>query len=70
MMDVQPNEYNVPWTVHGAIFAYGVALVDNAYLEDLSKTCTEENRYTFMLTLNPLFVKGGTGSPANPIAVF
>ena len=70
MMDVQPNEYNVPWTVHGAIFAYGVALVDNAYLEDLSKTCTEENRYTFMLTINPLFVKGGTGSPANPIAVF
>ena len=70
MMDAAPNEYDVPWSVHGVIFAYGVALVDNSYLEDLSTACKEENRYEFMLTLNPLFVKGGTGSPANPIAVF
>ena len=70
MMDAAPNEYDVPWSVHGVIFAYGVALVDNSYLEDLSRVCDEENRYEFMLTLNPLFVKGGTGSPANPIAIF
>ena len=37
MMDASPNEYEIPWTVHGVIFAYGVALVDNAYLEPLSK---------------------------------
>ena len=70
MMDAAPNEYNVPWTVHGAIFAYGVALVDNSLLEPLANACAEEGRYEFMLTINPLLVVGGTGSPANPIAVF
>jgi kynurenine formamidase len=70
MMDASPNEYQIPWTVHGVIFAYGVALVDNAYLEPLSNACAEEERYEFMLSLNPLYVQGGTGSPANPIAIF
>ena len=70
MMDASPNEYEVPWTVHGVIFAYGVALVDNAFLEPLSEACAEEESYEFMLTINPLYVQGGTGSPANPIAVF
>ena len=70
MMDASPNEYEIPWTVHGVIFAYGVALVDNAYLEPLSNVCAEEKRYDFMLSLNPLYVQGGTGSPANPIATF
>jgi len=70
MMDSAPNEYDVPWSVHGAIFAYGVALIDNALLEPLSIACRLESRYEFMVTINPLYVKGGTGSPANPIAVF
>ena len=70
MMDASPKEYKVPWTVHGVIFAYGVALVDNAFLEPLSEACAEEESYEFMLTINPLYVQGGTGSPANPIAVF
>lgn len=70
MMDAAPNEYNVPWPVHGVIFAYGVSLVDNALLEPLADACAEEGRYEFMLTVNPLNVVGGTGSPANPIAVF
>ena len=26
LMDASPNEYNVPWTVHGALFSYGVGL--------------------------------------------
>lgn len=70
MMDASPNEYGLPWTVHGVIFAYGVALVDNALLEPLARACAEEGRYEFMVTINPLRVMGGTGSPANPIAVF
>ena len=70
MMDAAPNEYNIPWTVHGAIFAYGVSLVDNSLLEPLANVCADEGRYEFMFSLNPLFVVGGTGSPANPIAVF
>ena len=70
MMDASPNEYDVPWSVHGVIFAYGVALLDNALLEPLANACAEEWRYEFMLTINPLKVIGGTGSPVNPIAVF
>ena len=70
MMDAIPNEYGVPWTVHGAVFAYGVPLLDNALLEPLARACGEENTHEFMLTVNPLCVIGGTGSPVNPIAVF
>lgn len=70
MMDASPNEYDIPWTVHGAIFAYGVALLDNSLLQPLAEACSEEGRYEFMLTINPLVVIGGTGSPVNPIAVF
>ena len=70
MMDASPNEYDLPWTVHGVIFAYGVALLDNSLLQPLADACAEEGRYEFMLTINPLNVVGGTGSPVNPIAVF
>ena len=70
MMDSNPNEYDIPFSVHGAIFAYGVAILDNALLQPLAEACAEEGRYEFMLTIAPLKVAGGTGSPANPIALF
>jgi hypothetical protein len=70
MLDSAPNEYGIPWTVHGAIFAYGIGLVDNALLEPLSAACAEESRFDFMLVVSPLVVIGGTGSPANPLALF
>ena len=70
LMDAAPNEYGMTWTMHGAIFAYGVALLDNALLQPLAEACAEENRYEFMLTFAPLPVVGGTGSPVNPIALF
>ena len=69
LMDANPNEYELPWTVHGAIFAYGVALVDNALLQPLALACEEAGRYEFMLTLAPLPFIGGTGSPVNPLAL-
>ncbi|MSQ12628.1 MAG: cyclase family protein [Dehalococcoidia bacterium] len=70
LMDAAPNEYGLAWSVHGAIFAYGVALVDNALLQPLAEACAQERRYEFMLTVAPLRVVGGTGSPVNPIALF
>ena len=70
MMDAAPDGYDLPWSVHGVIFAYGVALLDNSLLQPLAGACAAENRYEFMLTINPLRVIGGTGSPVNPIAVF
>jgi hypothetical protein len=70
MMDYQPNGYDLPWSVHGVIFAYGVGLVDNALLEPLAAACADEGRYDFMLMVLPMVVVGGTGSPLNPVALF
>jgi len=44
--------------------------VDNAVLVFLGHVATEEQRDDFMLVVAPLVVVGGTGSPANPLAVF
>ena len=66
MMDASPNGYDIPWSVHGVIFAYGVALLANSLLQPLAEACAEEGRYEFMLTINPLRVIGGTGSPLSP----
>src|SRR5581483_12384282 len=65
MMDVSPSGYETRWTVHAALPAFGVGLVDNALLEPLAQACAEEGRYEFMLVLEPLVVQGGTGSPLN-----
>jgi kynurenine formamidase len=70
MLDASPSGYDLPWTVHAALFAFGVALVDDCDLGSLSATCAEEGRYDFLLIVSPLFVPGGTGSPVNPLAVF
>ena len=70
MMDCSPSGYEIPFTVHGAIFVYGVALLDNALLQPLSEACKAEGRYEFMLIVTPLKVEGGTGSPVNPVALF
>ena len=48
----------------------GLHLIDNLDLEDLSRACEEESRSDFLLTIAPLVLTGGTGSPVNPIAVF
>ncbi len=70
MMDAYPTEHGVPWPVHGVIFAYGVALLDNAHLRTLAQACAEEGRWEFLLMVLPLVVEGGTGSPVNPVAMF
>ncbi len=69
MMDFTPNGYDLAWSVHGSIFAYGIGLLDNALLQPLAEACAEEGRYEFLLTVNPLRVVGGTGSPVNPVAI-
>jgi len=70
MLDHLPIGYDIPWAVHACLFAYGCALLDNALLEPLAQVCVEEGRDEFMLVIAPLKVIGGTGSPANPLAVF
>lgn len=70
MLDYRPTGYSLPFTVHGAIFSLGMALIDNALLEELAEHCRATDRYEFMLVTSPLVVAGGTGSPVNPIAIF
>jgi kynurenine formamidase len=53
-----------------AINAMGVHLLDYLQFEDLARLCEEEGRWEFMFVAAPLRVRGGTGSPVNPIAVF
>lgn len=48
----------------------GVPILDCLELERLAKQCHELGRYEFLLTLAPIPVEGGTGSPLNPIATF
>ena len=70
MLDHLPSGYSLSRGIHPVLWRYGVGLVDNAQLDRLSAACAEEGRYEFMLTMAPLIVMGGTGSPINPLAIF
>ena len=61
----------VPMPLHQiGIARMGLALLDAPALGPLLETCTRLGRWTFLLTVAPLVVRGGTGSPVNPLAVF
>jgi kynurenine formamidase len=56
--------------IHSIAIPYmGLPLLDNANFDALAEACAAANRYEFQLTIAPLVVLGGTGSPVNPIAV-
>ena len=66
---VAPSE--LPGAVHDFALLYlGVHLFDNCDLEALAQASAERNRWEFLLMAAPLPIRGGTGSPLNPIAVF
>jgi hypothetical protein len=48
----------------------GVHLIDRADFDALAEAAAARNRWEFMLTLAPLPIPNGTGSPVNPIATF
>ena len=48
----------------------GVHLLDRADFDALSEAAAARNRWEFMVTIAPLPIPRGTGSPVNPIAVF
>ncbi len=70
LMDARMGAAGLPWPVHGVLFNFGVALLDNARLEPIAAACAEEGRHEFLFMLLPLNVARGTGSPANPVAMF
>jgi kynurenine formamidase len=52
------------------IVAMGLCLIDNCDLERLATTCSQLNRWEFLLTIGALRIENGTGSPVNPLALF
>lgn len=72
-VDAFPNPYGPRYAIYFhaiALAAMGLILLDIPALEPLLEVCTELKRSDFLVTLAPLRIRGGTGSPVNPIAVF
>ena len=72
-VDAFPNPYGVRYVIYFhaiALAAMGLILLDIPALEPLVTLCDQLKRSDFLLTMAPLRIKGGTGSPVNPIAIF
>jgi kynurenine formamidase len=68
---VPSNCEGIAYPIHAiSIPALGWWTLDSLNLDDLARTCVEEGRWEFMITIAPLRLVAGTGSPVNPIAVF
>jgi kynurenine formamidase len=52
------------------LVAMGMPLFDNMDLEEISREAATRSRHTFLFMAAPLNIRGGTGSPLNPLAVF
>jgi kynurenine formamidase len=52
------------------ITAMGINILDNQDLERLAETAARLRRWEFLITINPMPVTGGTGSPLNTLATF
>jgi kynurenine formamidase len=71
-LDVMPSRVEgfaqpVHWVL---IVAMGTPILDNCDLEKLSEEANARKRWAFLLTVAPLVVEGGTGSPVNPLGMF
>jgi hypothetical protein len=53
-----------------ALTMLGIHLLDRADFQALSEAAAARGRWEFMLTIAPLPIPNGTGSPVNPIAMF
>ena len=53
-----------------ALTILGIQILDRAEFQALADAAAERNRWEFMVTIAPLPIPNGTGSPVNPIAMF
>ncbi len=53
-----------------ALTILGIQVLDRADFQALAEAAAERNRWEFMVTIAPLRIPNGTGSPVNPIAMF
>ena len=71
------NSDTAPSTTQGVAFpihvlainGMGVHLLDYLILEELRQACASSERWDFQFVAAPLRIRGGTGSPVNPIAI-
>ena len=62
---------DLPLPLHQlGIGAMGLTLLDWPHLDGVLALCARLRRHDFLLTVAPLPIVGGTGSPVNPIATF
>ena len=74
-LDALPSSYTGnPLPTHPvhyfAMVFLGLNIFDQLQLEEVSEVAAQLGRWEFLLVAAPLPIKGGTGSPINPIAVF
>jgi len=53
-----------------ALVSLGVGIFDNLDFEELAAVAARLGRYEFLFSAAPLRIRGGMGSPLNPLAVF
>ena len=53
-----------------ALTILGIQVLDRADFQALAEAAAARNRWEFMVTIAPLAIPNGTGSPVNPIAMF
>lgn len=62
---------SLAFPVHAvALAAMGAWLLDHVEVEELAETCRRLQRWSFLLTVEPLRLVGSTGSHVNPLAIF
>jgi kynurenine formamidase len=71
-LDVLPSQVEgVEFPVHCVVLvAMGMPILDNLDLDAISEAAAARKRWSFMLTVAPLAVPTGTGSPVNPLGTF
>jgi len=55
---------------HIALARLGIPLIDGAEVSTLAATSAELGRWTFLFVLGAIPVRGATGVPVNPLAIF
>lgn len=71
-VDVLPGpDPDLPFPLHQLVIgAMGLTLLDWPRLDDVLGWCARLQRHEFLLSVAPLPIVGGTGSPVDPIATF
>jgi kynurenine formamidase len=71
-LDVMPSgidKFELP--VHCVVIvSMGMCILDVLDFRAIAVECRKRKRWEFLLTVSPLAVEGGTGSPINPIGTF